>query len=180
MATVADDIFLEVQKRGGGTPDVVWFSEGASQTFKKGWVVIRNAAGYIIDPATDTPVGIFGIAAEDAHNDTNAGTHQIGVYLAIISNVFAGNVKQAALADHVLAQVDIGQTMAIERDTVNNRWFLNAAVSVGANIRVFTYEVAQNQSASPNSASGPFGIGDTNVLLTFTFLENTTGIAGTS
>ena len=180
MATVADDIFLEVQRRGGGTPDIVSFAEGANQTFKKGWVVIRNAAGFIVDPVTDTPVGIFGIAAEDAHNDSVAGTHSIGVYLASQGNIFAGNCKQSGLADHVLAQVDIGATLAIQRDTVNNRWFLNASTSAGTGIRVFTYEVGQNQSASPNSAPGPFGIGDTNVRLTFSFLENYTAIAGTS
>lgn len=168
--TAAKDIFLEVQKRGGGTPDIVAFAEGASQTFKKGWVVIL-VAGYVVDPGTDTPSLILGIAAEDAHNDSVAGTHQIGVYLALDTNVFAGNVLQSSLADHTLVQGDIGTQMAIQRDTTNNRWYLNASTTGGANCRVFTYEVAQNQSATPNSGSGPFGVGDTNVRLTFTFLE---------
>jgi hypothetical protein len=169
MATVADDIFLEVSKRGGGTPDVVSFVEAASQTFKKGWVVYL-VAGYVTDVASDTPALILGTAAEDAHNDSVAGTHSIGVYLADDTNVFAGNCKQSSLADHVLAQSDIGVQMAIQRDSTNNRWFLNASTKGGANCRVFTYEIAQNQSSTPNSASGPFGVGDTNVRLTFTFL----------
>lgn len=170
MATVAKDIVIECQKRGGGTPDVVSFAEGASQTFKKGWVVWL-VAGYVVDPASDTPSLILGVAAEDAHNDAVAGTHQIGVYLALDTNVFSANVLQTGLADHVLVQGDIGTQMGIQRDTTNNRIFLNASVIGGANARVFTYELAQNQSATPNSASGPFGVGDTNVRLTFTFLE---------
>lgn len=170
MGVVAKDICLEVQKRGGGTPDVVSFAEGATQTFKKGWPVIL-VAGYVVDPATDTPTLILGIAAEDAHNDATAGTHQIGIYLALDTNVFAANVLQSGLADHVLVQGDIGTQMAIQRDTSNNRLFLNASTLGGANCRVFTYELAQNQSSTPNSASGPFGVGDTNVRLTFTFLE---------
>jgi hypothetical protein len=179
MAVVAKDIFLEVQERGGGTPSVVSFAEGATQTFKKGWVVILSA-GFVVDPASDTPAAILGVAAEDAHNDTVAGTHTIGVYLAIPTNVFAGNVLQSSLADHVLVQGDIGTSMAIQRDTVNFRWFLNASTVGGANIRVFTYEIAQNQSATPNTASGPFGVGDTNVRLTFTFLPNWSASLGTS
>lgn len=170
MGVVAKDITLEVQKRGGGTPDVVSFAEGATQTFKKGWPVVL-VAGYVTDVASDTPALILGIAAEDAHNDAVAGTHQIGVYLALDTNVFAANVLETSLADHVLVQGDIGRQMGIQRDTSSNRLFLNSSVVGGANARVFTYELAQNQSATPNSASGPFGVGDTNVRLTFTFLE---------
>src|SRR5438067_1753625 len=121
MATVADDIFLDVQKRGGGTPDVISFAEAATQTFKKGWVVYL-VNGLVTDVASDTPALILGVAAEDAHNDTTAATHTIGVYLASDTNVFAGNCKQTSLADHTLAQSDIGTQMAIQRDTTNNRF----------------------------------------------------------
>ncbi len=179
MGTVAKDICLEVQKRGGGTPDVVSFAEGALQTFKKGWPVVL-VAGYVTDVASDTPALILGVAAEDAHNDATAGTHQIGVYLALDTNIFAANVLETSLADHVLVQSDIGTQMAIQRDTTNNRLFLNASTKGGANCRVFTYEIAQNQSASPNSASGPFGVGDTNVRLTFSWLERTSQANTTS
>lgn len=170
MGTVAKDICLEVQKRGGGTPDIVSFAEGASQTFKKGWPVIM-VAGYVEGISTDTPSLILGVAAEDAHNDSTAGTHMIGIYLALDTNIFSANVLGTSLADHILVQGDIGRQMGIQRDTSNNRLFLDSSVVGGSSARVFTYELAQNQSSTPNSASGPFGIGDTNVRLTFSFLE---------
>jgi len=68
--TAAKDIVIEVQKRGGGTPDVVSFAEGASQTFKKGWVVWL-VAGYAVDPATDRPhpAGVVGHQAGSRRND---------------------------------------------------------------------------------------------------------------
>jgi hypothetical protein len=174
MAKVADDILTWVQTSTGGQPYSQQFPEAASQTFKKGWIVDLNGAGFVIDPATDTPIRILGIAAEDAHNDTTAGTHQIDVILAHPANTFAANCKGAALADLVLTQAMIGAPLAIQRDTTNNRIFLNGSLNAGLNARAFTLAIGQNQPNTPSTGFGPFGVGDTNVRLIFQWDEKFT------
>ncbi len=166
--TVSKDIFLEVASEANAPPFSITVQEGALQTFKKGWIVMI-VAGYCVDCASDTPGTIYGVANEDAHNDATAGTHQISVSLANTVNVFAGNALEAALADHVLVQADIGVTMAIQRDTANNRVFLNASTKAGANCRVFTLRTGQNTD-----------VGDTNGRLLFVFLPNFSQSLGTS
>ena len=180
MATVAKDITIWTKTTTGGPPATMTYPEAATQTFKAGWIVALNASGYVIDPASDTPSLILGLAVEDAHNAAAAGTSEIDVYLAIPSNLFAANCLETSLADHVLTQADIGHVMGIQRDTVNNRLFLNASVAAGANIRVFTYEIAQGQPATPTAGFGPFVVGDTNVRLVFAFLPNWSSELATS
>src|SRR5919108_4623816 len=172
MATVADDIILWVQSFTNSQPYTLRFPEKASQTFKKGWIVnLDPATGTVIDPASDTPGRILGIAAQDAHNAATDGASEIDVILAHWTNVFAANCKQSSLADHVLLQKDIGALMAIQRDSTNNRIFLNASTLGGANVRVWTMGIAQNQPSTPSTGYGPFGVGDTNVRLYFQLLE---------
>jgi len=179
MATVADDIMLWVQTTTGAQPYTLQFPEAASQTFKMGWIVDLDANGNVTDPASDTPTRILGIAAEDAHSDSVAGTHVMDVYLAHPANVFACNIKQSGLANHVLVQSDIGHIMGIQRDTVNNHIFGNASVVAAPNARIWTMQIAQNQPSTPLLGFGPFGVGDTNVRLTFQFIANFTFL-GTS
>lgn len=182
MATVAKDACIWVKSLVNSPPASMTFPEAASQTFKKGWLVALNASGYVVDPASDTPSAILGIAASDAHNDSAAGTSQMDVYLAAPYNLFAANVLETGLANHVLTQADIGRPMAIQRDTTAAapRLHLNASTFAGANTRVFTYEIAQNQPNDPSTGFGPFGVGDTNVRLVFAFNPNFYQLGSTS
>jgi hypothetical protein len=167
--TVADDIILCSASESNSPAFTITCGEAASQTFKKGWIVSNAGTGYVSDPASDTPTAILGVAEEDAHNVSTATATEICVAIANGTNVFSANVKQSSLADHVLAQSDLLTTMAIQRDTTNNRIFLNASTKAGANCRVFTLRTAQNTD-----------IGDTNGRVLFIFLPNFAQSMGTS
>jgi hypothetical protein len=166
--TVADAIALCVKTTSGGPPATITVPEAALQTFVKGELVFLSVPGFATEIASDTPAVIYGLAEEDAHNDAVAGTHSVAVAIAVTSNLFAANAKEAALANHVLVQQDIGRFIGIQRDTTNNKVFLNTAVQ-GANARAFTYEVAQDTE-----------VGDTNGRLVFSIHPNFAQMLGTS
>lgn len=170
--TVADDIMTDAASETNSQPFTITEPEAASQTFKKGWPV-QAVAGLITGITSDTPGNILGIVAEDFHNLASAGTYgvagqNVATYIANGTNIFAANVKQASLADHVLVQSDLLRVMGIQRDTTNNRVFLDSSV-VGANARVFTLRPAQNTD-----------IGDTNGRVLFLWLPNYAQSMGTS
>lgn len=172
--TVSDDICEFVQSQANAPEFTVPFVEAASQTFLTGGTTVHVVAGYLRDTASDTPGTIMGVPAEDAHNLAAAGvygdaTEMVTVNMANTTNIFAANCKASGLADHVLDQTDIGVTMAIQRDTTNNRLFLNASTKAGSNCRVFTLGTAQNTD-----------IGDTNGRVLFVFLPNFSQSLGTS
>jgi len=170
--TVSDDILTDAASETNSQPFTVTWPEAATQTFKKGWVV-QMVAGYLTGIATDTPGNVMGVVAEDMHNLAAVGVYGVtgdsaATYIANGTNIFAGNVKQASLANHVLVQADLGRVMGIQRDTANNRIFLDSSV-VGANARVFTLRPAQNTD-----------IGDTNGRVLFLWLPNFAQSMGTS
>lgn len=170
--TVAKDICEFVQSQANAPEYTVAVTEAASQTFKAGGTTVNIVAGYLTDTGSDTPGTIFGVPAQDGSNSALGGTTAAPlctVNLANTTNVFAANVLESGLADHVLTQSDIGVTMAIQRDTSNNRLFLNASTKAGANCRVFTLALAQNTD-----------VGDTNGRVTFVFLPNFSQSLGTS
>jgi hypothetical protein len=166
--TVSKDICEFVQSQANAPEYVAVGLEAASQTFKDGGTVVNAVAGYITDCGSDTPGTILGVPAQDANNST-AGAYSTTVTLANTTNVFAANVLESSLADHVLVASDLFVTMAIQRDTSNNRLFLNASTKAGTSCRVFTLGVAQNTD-----------IGDTNGRVLFTFLPNFSQSLGTS
>lgn len=171
MATDFDDIVLAVKSTSNAPPATITVAEAALQTFKKGWLVAIDG-GYATNAYTNhgtPPTAIFGVAEEDAHNDTTAGTHSISIALAAFPNLFAANVKGSALANYVGSQSDIGGLFGVQIDTPNNRIFLDASVRGGANVRAFVYEIAQGTT-----------IGDTNPRYVFSWLQNSVQFAGTS
>jgi len=170
--TVQDDIITDAASETNSQPFTITDAEAASQTFKKGWPV-QAVAGYITGITSDTPGNILGVVAEDFHNLAAAGVYgitaqNVATYIANGTNIFAANVKQASLADHVLVQADLLRVMGIQRDTSNNRVFLDSSV-VGANGRVFTLRPAQNTD-----------IGDTNGRVLFLWLPKFAQSMGTS
>ncbi len=162
--TVPDDVMLASASESGATqPFTITSPEAASQAFLKGWPV-QFVGGYITGIATDTPVTVLGIVEQDFHNLSAVGVYgvqsqQVAVAYANAINIFSANVKTTSLADYVLLQSDLGRVMGIQRDTTNNKVFLNAAVAGGANGRVFTLRPAQNTD-----------VGDTNGRVLFIWL----------
>ena len=167
MATIAKQEIEAAVQIHGSNPFTLTLKEGASQSFVKGELVVITG-GYVVEIASDTPSAIYGVAAGPAHN-TTAGAAEVPVELATPEQLFRANVLQSSLADHVLAQTDLGTDMAIQRDTSLSKTFLNASTTAGANIRVFTHKQARGTS-----------IGDTNGQVLFNFKPNWIQMLGTS
>src|SRR5574343_736869 len=106
----------------GGPPLQKAYPEAASQTFKKGEAVYLDGSGNVaeytaaIDDGTQT---FLGFAAEDAHNDTVAGTNTCSVWLGF-GTVFEANVCGTAGADQVTAKTQVGLLRPMYQNTTNS------------------------------------------------------------
>jgi hypothetical protein len=165
VASAQDQIILAVMQSTGGPQFTLEWPEAASQTFVKGELVTFDAAGYITEVTSDTYSDVYGIAEIPASNTATAGLARTLVCLALPSQIFEANMKTTALADYVATQADLGQTMAIQRDTTNSKVFLNAATKSGANVRVFVHGFGRN-----NPSGAGQGVGDTNARVLFSFI----------
>lgn len=157
MATITKSAMKWVLNYAGTSPDTIVLDEGASVTAVKGELGFYSA-GYAVEISSDTPSTIYGMFAEPAHNGT-AGANKVAMYRIHENLLFEGNVLTTGLADYVLTQADLGQSMAIQRDTTNSMTFLNAATQAGGNCRVFVHEVATGSA-----------VGDTNARVKFSFI----------
>lgn len=171
MATVSKDIVLAVASEANAPPFSVTTGETASQTFPKGWFVQNLGTGYITGISSDTPIAILGLAEQAGQNLSVATAKSCSVSIANAVTVFAANVLETSLADHVLTEADLLTPMAIQRDTSStpNKIYLNASTKGGANTRVFTLRTAQGTA-----------IGDTNGRVEFVILPNYASSMGTS
>src|SRR5713101_6169042 len=169
MATIPDDICRPVLQLFEGPPPLLNLFEEALATFVNGEFVYIDGSSYIAEIVTDTPPAIYGVAAEPAHNDAVAATHQVAVFLAVPSVLFELNMKQSGLADHVIVQGDLGHTMGVQHDTTNKKWFLNASTVGGANVRMFVHSLARGSN-----------LGDTNARVLASFAQNWVQFAVTS
>lgn len=170
---VADDIMIDAASETNSQPFTITLPEAASQTFLKGWPV-QVINGLVTGITSDTPGNVYGVVEQDFHNLAAAGTYgvagqNVATALANGTNIFAANVKQGSLADHVLVEADLGRTMGIQRDTTNNRVFLDSSITAAASVRVYTLRPAQNTD-----------IGDTNGRVLFLWLPNFAASMGTS
>lgn len=171
MATISKERIKAVLTLTDGPPAILHVLEGASQTYVRGEIGYRTG-GYFEEITGNTPAVIYGVAAADGANDSDAETDndvEVPVYLAAEGNVFEGNMLEAAAADHVLVASDLGTPMAIQRVTADGKVYLNAAVKAGTSVRVFVHKVAAGSA-----------IGDTNARVLFTFLPNFVQHLGTS
>jgi hypothetical protein len=174
MATVSKDIMTIAASEANAPPFTITFAEVISQTFLKGWPVEIGSGHRVSGITSDTPVSILGVAAQDFHNISTAGSatdpaKAISVDIANGTNIFAANVLGTSLADHVLTQNDIGALMGIQRDTSNNKVYLDSSVTGGASVRVITLRTAQGTD-----------IGDTNGRVLFLWLPKYAQTMGTS
>ena len=171
--TVPDDIMIDAASETNSQPFSITLPEAASQTFLKGWPT-QVFNGLVVGITSDTPGNVFGVVAQDFHNLSSNGVYGntsqvVANYIANGTNIFAANVKGATLSDHVLVEADLGRTMGIQRDTTNNRVFLDSSVTAAASVRVYTLRPAQNTD-----------IGDTNGRVLFLWLPNFAASMGTS
>jgi len=169
MATTANISMAQCASHYGAVPTPRTYPEGATQTFVEGEIVVMSA-GYLIEIASNTPTALIGVAAEDAHNDATAGTHEVSVNLASEGTLFKANLKTTGLASYVSLAADQGRVAGILRDTTNSIVVLNAAIVGGASAIVFMHGVDTSLSA----------IGDTNASMIFEFLPTYVQFRSTS
>lgn len=95
-----------------------YFPEAATQTFKRGAVLV-NSSGFIAGGGAD-PTDVLGIAAEDGHNDTTAGTHQLAYYRIEPGSLWAINIDDSG---------DLGNGALVDAD-FNTRYGLAVSADV--------------------------------------------------
>jgi hypothetical protein len=172
MATIALQPVLPVQTPG---PEeyVMEFPEAASQTFKKGYPVYLAATGITICAAN--PAKILGFAADDAHNDGSAGLHNIGVYIAHPSTIFAGNIvvsgnangNNVAPTKAVLAQAQLGLSYGLNLDATNMIATVDTSDTGSSKERVVPF-APLNAYGQGDPSEG--GMGDTGARVLFTVM----------
>jgi len=135
MATVTVGSASVTRTISGNSPQILTLPEAASQTFKKGELVYLSA-GYVTEIGAN-PAYILGMAAEDAHNDDDAGTHNVAVYIANNDTIFEIHKTDSSGSGAATAVTDVGREFAIYRDTTNS--WVTAYISgagAGANARL--------------------------------------------
>jgi len=120
MATIAQQSMIVAFTISGNAPFVQSFPEAANQAFKAGEPVYL-VAGYATE-CGDDPSAILGIAADDGHDDTASGTHDVGVYIPTPDMVFEANIYGGG---NVTAITDVGRSMGIHRDTTNSKLYVD-------------------------------------------------------
>lgn len=97
------------------------YPEAASQTFKAGEAVYIDGNGRVAEFTLGVDTGgqrLLGFAAEDGHNDTTAGTHDVGVFVGP-DNEFEANVTSNG-SDQTTAISQHGVKYPLYHDTTNS------------------------------------------------------------
>lgn len=121
--------------RGYKNTRIQHFPEAASQTFKRGEVVIGGAAGVEnrVAVAADNPTSrVLGIAAADASGVTGA---QLPVWLATPEAEFIFRTISTDPVDFT----DIGTLRAVEKDATNVIWVVDTSDAANDSVVVLQY-----------------------------------------
>jgi len=119
MATVTLTRAVLAKTESGNEPLVINYPEAASQTFVKGEFVYLNG-GYVTE-CGDNPTTILGMAMDDAHNDSSAGTHKVGVAVFSDNTILEMNKVDTSDSGLATAYSDVGKTFGIYRDTTDSQ-----------------------------------------------------------
>lgn len=145
----------------GNSPYTLVHPEAASQTYKRGAILVRDGAGRTVE-ATAPPIAILGVAEADASNDPVQGNSNARIQVANDDTVFRANVTTG----QTTALTDLGQTYGLVK--VGNNWHIDKT-AVGVNGRVIIV------GFYPEDA-----IGDVQARLLFIFSEKFSALASTS
>lgn len=143
------------------------YPEDASQTFKRGEVLIKGGAGLenkVKIAANDPVAAIVGIAAADASGVTGA---MVPVWLATDTAEFIAHTISTSAVDFT----DIGTGRAIEKDGTNVIWVIDTADAGADGVVVLGY-------VNPITKTVQTVEGDTSALCVFRFNPGATIWAG--
>lgn len=108
---------------------IMYFLEGASQTFKAGHMVVLSS-GKIVKGASDpTAATVVGVAAEDASGTTD---RKIGVYVADENAEFKANVQDTG----ALALANVGTAYGVVLDATNDIFRVDLSDTTNTRVRV--------------------------------------------
>jgi len=99
------------------------YLEAATQTYKKGAVLVMNASGFVAEGGAD-PDNIVGIAVRDGQNGAAAGDKTAEVYLALPHVLFIMNIGGAV----ALLQNQLGIKFGLIKEGDN--WHVDTAEAV--------------------------------------------------
>ena len=171
MATITQQPVTPSMSAVGAEPSLLELPEGASETFKKGMAVYLASDGVTVCGAN--PGKILGFAADDAHNDGTAGTHKVGVYLALPGTIFEGNLvtsgnangNNASPTGATTAQALLGLSYGINQDGTNFLTTVDTSDTGGGKERVTVLAMAE-QYGVDDSYRGTLGDIGARVLFT--------------
>lgn len=162
MATVTIGPFRVYQTYSGGPSFRIAVPELASQTFKRGAIVVAGTGGKITEGSAD-PTRILGVAEEDAHNvavPTDADVCHFAV--ANEDTLFVGNVSTG----QTTALTDIGGSYGVTK--VGDNWTIDKTkATTSRRVRIINLD--------PRDA-----VGDIQGRLIFQFLGDYSGYIYTS
>jgi hypothetical protein len=168
MAIVSSDYLRPARRLGLNANPVMTGPEAASQTFVKGDVLI-NSSGYLAQASADPVANIVGVAIEDGHNDSSAGTSDIKYTPAIPGMIFKGVVHNASSASlAVIAATDRFTRYGLARSSTANVWYIDKTESSSAKKTVTIVDFDEAVSTTNgtvyfvfntiNTATTPFNI----------------------
>lgn len=167
MAIVSADYIRPARRLGLGNTPVMTGPEAASQTFVKGDILI-NASGYLQQAAADPVANIVGVAVEDGHNDSSAGSSNIKYVPAIPGIVFKGVVHHSTASSAVNAATDRFTRYGLARSSTANVWYIDKSESSSAKKTVTIVDFEDDASTTNgtvyfvfnviNTATAPFNI----------------------
>lgn len=146
----------------GNNPFTLVHPEAASQTFKAGAVLVRDAAGRVVEATSPNPVSILGVAEADANDVAASATNNSRVLVANDDTVFRANVSTS----QVTALTDLGGIYGLVK--VGDLWHIDKT-AVGASGRVII------TGFYPDDA-----IGDIQGRLLFIFSQRFSALSSTS
>lgn len=136
-----------------GTPNIVSYKYTASQTFKKGALVVDVAAGTVSECGAD-PASVLGVALEAAGSKpggtgianspsyiTGGSNNEVSVCIADRSQVFTCRGVNGGTDPSTPAQTNIGEEYGVAK--VNDDWVLDLAETTAKVCEIVDIDIDQ-------------------------------------
>lgn len=137
MATISLQRMKAIGTISGNSPEIRYYPEAASQSFKAGELVYL-ASGKVTICGAD-PSLILGMAMEDATGTTNT---DLAVAIANKDTVFEGNVYHGTPASAITAITDVGTDYGVVN--ADNKWYVD--VSDTSNVRILVRDLSKKDA----------------------------------
>ena len=164
MATISIDRIEVAKTISGNSPFTMSFPEAATQTFKKGDILVLdlNGRATLATSPLSSSGKILGVAAEDGHN-LGAGLASVVIWIACDDTIFRANTNAAT----ALTQVGFAYRFV----TSSTKWVVDTSAGV---------QTAANRTNVIIRLDPRDAVGDTNGRVEFMFHPNGSALTYTS